>query len=117
VFYLLKYGDRASVCFDDTNRLEWKKCRHLLAKNQVEEEDLFTLIGNYWPFSPKEDEYKEYQKLVFVKDNIDSLEEAAVDGYSIALGQLFRWLKQAIDLRIDNVKERRAANHRMRDER
>ena len=117
MLYLLKHGERADICFDDTNRLEWKKCRHLLAKNPAAEEDLFTLIGNYWPFSPKEEEYKEYQKLVFVKDNVDALDEAAVDAYSIALGQLFRWLKQAIDLRIDNVKERRAANHRMRAER
>ena len=114
---MLKYRERPDICLEDTNRLEWKKCRHLLAKNQVEEEDLFTLIGNYWPFSPKEDEYKEYQKLVFVKDNIDPVDEAAVDDYSIALGQLFRWLKQAVDLRIDNVKERRLAKHKMREDR
>jgi hypothetical protein len=79
-----------------------------LAKNQVEEEDLFTLIGNYWPFSAKEDDYKEYNKLVFIKDNLESMKEEEVDDYSIALGQLLRWMKLGVELRIDNVKERRS---------
>lgn len=117
LFYFLKYMERQDICFDDTNRLEWKKCRALLAKHPLDEKDLFTYIGSYWPFAPKDDEYKEYQKLAFISDNISVIEEQAVDDYSIALGQLFRWLRQAVDLRIENVKSRRATKAKLADER
>ena len=30
-------------------------------------ENLFTCMGKYWPFGAKEDEYKEYEKLNFIK--------------------------------------------------
>jgi len=42
--------------------------------------------------------------LAFVYDNIGGINEEQVDDYSIALGHLFRWLRQAVDLRIENVK-------------
>ena len=93
LFYFLKYRDREETSYTDTNRLEWKKCRKLLAKNPKDHEDLFASIGGYWPFAPKEDEYKEYEKLAFVSDNISVINEEQVDDYSIALGQLFRWLR------------------------
>jgi len=35
------------------------------------------------------------------------MKEEDVDDYSIALGQLMRWTKLAVELRIENVKERR----------
>lgn len=117
LFYFLKYRERADISLVDTNRLEWKKCRKLLAKNSIEEEDLFASLGNYWPFAPKDDEYKEYQKLAFIFDNISVINEEQVDDYSIALGQLFRWLRQAVDLRIENVKSRRARQRKLTEER
>jgi len=116
-FYLLKYRERADVCYTDTNCIEWKKSKLLLAKNQVDEEDLFTVLGGYYPFSAKDDEYKEYNKLVFIKDNLESMQEADVDEYSIALGQLMRLLKLAVELRIDNVKERRGLKKKQREDR
>ena len=104
LFYFLKYRERDEISYTDTNRLEWKKCRKLLAKSAKEHEDLFSALGSYWPFAPKDDEYKEYQKLAFISDNISVINEEQVDDYSIALGQLFRWLRMAVDLRIENVK-------------
>ena len=117
LFYFLKFREREDISFTNTNRLEWKKCRKLLEKNAKDQDDLFHSIGSYWPFAPKEDEYKEYQKLAFVSDNIMNINEEQVDDYSIALGQLFRWLKQAVDLRIENVKQRRAQKAKLSDER
>lgn len=119
LFYFLKFKEREEICFEDTQRLEWKKCRKLLTKPEAEadENDFFFHLGKYWPFAPKEDEFKEYQKLVFISDNISMINEEQVDEYSIALGQLFRWLRQALDLRIENVKQRRAKTKMLKDER
>lgn len=59
----------------------------------------------------------EYEKLAFIANNLDPVNEEAVDEYSIALGQLFRWLRQAVELRIDNVKDRRAKQRKMQEDR
>jgi len=45
------------------------------------------------------------------------MQEADVDEYSIALGQLMRLLKLAVELRIDNVKERRGLKKKQREDR
>jgi len=38
---------------------------------------------------------------------IDSIEEEKVDEYSVILGRIFRWVSQAIELRVDDVRSRR----------
>jgi hypothetical protein len=63
VFYLLGYT-REEVCERDTNKLEWKKAKNLI------NEDFFHKLGAYNPFGPKEGEFKDYQKLKFLKRNI-----------------------------------------------
>tara|TARA_B110000285_G_C15003571_1_gene552664 strand:+ start:630 stop:815 length:186 start_codon:yes stop_codon:yes gene_type:complete len=54
-------------------------------------ETVFYKIGSYWPFGAKEDEFKEYQKLLFVRDNLDGMgvNEEQVMEYSVALGKLY----------------------------
>lgn len=64
-------------------------------------------MSNYNAFGPREDEFKEYQKLSFLQRNIDSMEEEKVDEYSVILGRIHRWITQAIDLRIEDVRNRR----------
>lgn len=117
LFYFLKYKERDDICVTDTNRVDWKRCRKLLAKNSVDDEDIFAAIGFYWPFAPKDDDFKEYQKLAFISDNLSTINDELVDEYSIALGQLYRWLKQAVDLRIENVRSRRATKKKLGEER
>ena len=38
---------------------------------------------------------------------IDSVEEDRVDDYSVILGRIHRWISVALDLRIDDVRNRR----------
>ena len=38
---------------------------------------------------------------------IDSVEEDKVDEYSVILGRIHRWVSVALDLRIDDVRNRR----------
>ena len=66
-------------------------------------------MGDYWPIGQKEEGYREYQKLKFVKGNLGNYNEVDVDDYSVALGKLFRWVKQAIDIRYEDVRIRRNA--------
>jgi Asp-tRNA(Asn)/Glu-tRNA(Gln) amidotransferase C subunit len=55
--------------------------------------------------------------LIFIKENIDKIHEEEVEEYSQALGQLFKWLKTAIELRIENVKQRRMLKKQEREAR
>lgn len=51
--------------------------------------------------------FKEYQKLSFLKRTIESIEEEKVDEYSVILGRIHRWVAQALDLRTEDVRNRR----------
>lgn len=110
VFYLLKYT-REEICERDTNKLEWKKAKKLL------DEEFFRRLGTYNPYGPKEDEYKPYQRLKFLKRNIAQYEPEHVDDYSIALGKLFRWLQAALELREEDVVLRREQIQKLKEER
>jgi hypothetical protein len=74
-------------------------------------------MSEYWPFGPKEENYKEYQKLKFVQNNLADIAEDAVDEYSVALGKLLRWINLAIEVRIEDLKIRRAHKKQLRAER
>ena len=110
VFYLLGYT-REEICERDTNKLEWKKSKKLI------DETFFKRIGEYNPYGPKEGEFKQYQKLKFLKRNISQYEPEHVDEYSIALGKLFRWLQAAIELREEDVMIRRDQIFKLKEER
>jgi len=49
-------------------------------------------MGTYNPFGPKEDEFTEYEKLRFIKDNLEGMNEEQIDEFSVALGKLYRWI-------------------------
>lgn len=100
LFYLLRY-DREEICERDTNKLDFKKAKQLIG------EDLFERMSKYQPLGASEDDYKEYQKLSFLKRNIESVEEEKVDDYSVILGRIHRWITQALDLRVEDVRNRR----------
>lgn len=60
LFYFTRFKKREDLCYFDTNKLSWKKAREFLVAKRAGEPDLFSSIGNYTPFGPKEEEYAEY---------------------------------------------------------
>ena len=100
LFYLLGY-QKEQVCERDTNRLDFK-----LAKAFINDE-LFEQMAKYNPSGQSEKEYKPYGKLSFVSKNIGSVEEEKVDEHSVILGRIHRWVTQALELRMDDVRSRR----------
>ena len=115
LIYLLKFEDQSAVCERDTNKLSWKKTKEILDKGDGN--SVFKRLNDYCPFGPKEDEYKEYQKLLFIKENIDSLNEEVIHEHSAALGKLYYWIVHAIELRINDVVSRRQQKTREREQR
>ena len=89
--------------------LEWKLCKNFLKVNSENSEDdnIYIRMSKYNPFGPKDGEYKEYQKLHFVRENIQEIDPEITDEYSCAVGRLHRWLLTAIELRIEDVRIRR----------
>lgn len=108
LFYLLKFREREYLCERGTNKLMWKKSKVFL------NDDLFTKMGDYWPSGPKEDAYKEYERLKFIQNNLAGISEEAVDEYSVALGKLLRWIHLAVELRITDIRTRREEKARFR---
>lgn len=49
VFYLLGYN-REEICERDTNKLEWKKAKHIILGPSGDGADFFKRIGDYNPF-------------------------------------------------------------------
>ena len=100
LFYMLGCT-REEICERDTNMLDFKKVKRMI------DDDLFIGMSKFNAFGPREDDFKEYQKLSFLQKNIESMEEEKVDEYSVILGRIHRWITQALDLRIEDVRNRR----------
>ena len=111
LFYLLKFKERHLICDKGTNKLSWKKAKQHL------NDDLFQKMGDYWPVGAKEDNYREYERLKFVQANFEGIAEEAVDEYSVALGKLYRWMNYVIEVRTEDIRQRRAVKKRLRGER
>lgn len=103
LMYLLKFKERPKICDRDTNKLSWKKTKAML-----KDDELFAKMSEYWPFGPKDESYKEYERLRFVKANLEGITEEQVDEYSVALGKLLRWVHLAIDTRTEDLRMRRS---------
>lgn len=68
---------------------------------------LFQAIGTYNPYGPSTAEYKKYQRLAYLKRNIDSVDEEKVEENSLILYKIMKWIQFAIELRIEDVVERK----------
>jgi len=55
------------------------------------------------------DDYIAYQKLAFLRKNLEAIEEERVEEFSMVLAKIYRWVVTAIELRIEDVQSRR--NH------
>ncbi len=53
---------------------------------------MFSKLGDYWPIDPKENNFKEYEKMKFIQACLANINEEEVDEYSVALGKLYKWL-------------------------
>ena len=100
LFYLLRY-EREQICEAGTNKLDFKRAKKLI------NDSLFKAMANYNPFGPNHQEYKEYQKLAFLKKNLDSVDEDKVEEYDIVMSKIYKWVAMAIELRCEDVVSRR----------
>jgi len=100
LFYLLGYT-REEICERGTNALNFKIVKELI------NERMFAKMGSYEPTGSRKSEFKAYQKIAFLKKNIADIEEEKVDDYSLVLGRILRWVHLAIDIRVEDVVNRR----------
>jgi len=119
LFYLLQYNDREAICTRETNMLEWRKCKDFFKVNfeNPDDDNLYRRMSEYNPFGPKDGEYKEYQKIHFIRSNVEEIDPEIVDEYSTAVGKLHRWLLTGIEIRIEDVRARRRKIMERRQER
>lgn len=103
LFYLLKFRERSYICERGTNCLSWKKAKVFV------NDDLFVKMNEYQTnvIGPKEDHYREYEKLRFLQKNLLDINIDKVDEYSVAIGKLLRWILFAMEIRIEDIRQRR----------
>jgi len=77
-----------------------------MAKSLINEK-LFFKISSYNPVGPRDDEYKVYQKMAFLRKNLEGISEEQVEEYSLVLCKILKWVNMAVDLRCEDVVNRR----------
>lgn len=82
VLYLLGYT-REEVCDRDTNKLSFKKVKEIIG-----DETFFQKMAEYKFSDPKPGNFRAYEKMSFLKKNLE-LEEEALEAYSQTLFKLF----------------------------
>jgi hypothetical protein len=100
LFYMLGFT-REQICHRDTNALDFRKAKELI------NEELFAKMGNYKPTGQRDRDFKEYQKISFLRTNNNALDEEKVEDYSLVLRKVLDWIRLALEIRIDDVKQRR----------
>jgi len=110
LFYVLKY-EREQICEPGTNKLDWKRAKTLI------DDDLFYKMGDFDFTKQGTGDFKEYQKLTFLKKNLEGITEESIDEYCVVMCKIFKWVQLAIELRIDDVVSRRDAKAEQRRER
>jgi hypothetical protein len=103
LFYLLKFRERSYICDRGTNALAWKKAKVFV------NDDLFLRMNDYAQgvTGPKDEHYREYEKLGFLQANLQGMTLEAIDEYSVAVGKLYRWIMFAMEIRMEDIRQRR----------
>lgn len=100
VCYLLGYS-REDICERDTNKLSFKKVREIIG-----DESYYQKMAEYKFAGPKTQEFRSYEKMTFLKKNLE-LEEEQLEQYSQTVFKLYQWATMSIELRCEDVITRR----------
>lgn len=79
---MLNYS-REEICERDTNKLAFKKVRGILRDN-----DFYEQMSNYKTTGTKNSEFREYERLAYMKKNLEKCTEEEVEAYSMTMAKL-----------------------------
>lgn len=102
LFYLLGYA-RDQICDRGTNALDFKCAKELI------NEQMFQKMATYNPLGARDGDYKEYQKMAFLKKNMDGCTDEAVEEFSLVMSKILKWLHLVLEIRCEDVVRRRDA--------
>lgn len=77
-----------------------------LTKEHINE-SLFQKMGHYQPGGSRGGDFKEYQKISFLRQNIKDLDQEKVEDFSLVMGKLLQWIQLALEMRCEDVVSRR----------
>ena len=79
--------------------------------------DYLKNANNYTHIGPKDKEYKKYQMLGFIENNLKELSYEEIEKYSFVQAKLFKWVTSIIEMRKENIIMRRDMKEKEREER
>lgn len=103
---------REEVCERDTNKLHFKKVREILRDN-----DFYDKMSGYKIQGTKTSDFREYERLRFMKKNMEKNDDEQLEAYSMTMTKLFQWCMLALELRTDDVTNRRDKIEELRHDR
>lgn len=101
---------REVICARDTASLDFKKAKELIVQN------LFAGMAEYNPFGPRDGEYKTYQKLKWIGNNLAACQNEIeqIEAHSVILSRILKWVQTAHSLRVQDCENRRYDQYRMK---
>ena len=100
LFYLLKIP-RNQLCYPNTNILNWK-----VAKGRINNE-LIQQIAEFNPRGPKDVAPPKYMLVNKILTLVSDLKEEEVEQNAYLMAQLLRWVKYAVEIRMEDIKRRK----------
>jgi hypothetical protein len=110
LFYLLGIS-RAEVCYENTNLLSWRVARDLINSKLLQK------IGEYKVRGAKEEAPPKYMMINKILPLVADLKEEEVEVNYYLLAQLLRWIRGAVEIRLEDIKRRKTKYQQMMDTR
>ena len=110
LYYILGY-EREMICEAETNKLSWKKSKEFFNI------DLFKKMNEYNPMGPKEGKYPKYRLLNSIERSLGEIKEEDLLQYSVVFYYIYKWIKEAIELRKQDIANRMAKREMKKQER
>lgn len=110
IFYFLE-TDKEAICEESTQRLFWKKARHLWNADLIKKIECFQFQG------PKTQTMPKYHVLEFIEKLLATVEPEDLAKYNASLGLIHKWMTLAIKYRKQNIGMRLNNSKKLREER
>jgi len=70
---------------------------------------LFQKLAAYNPLGSRDSDFKDYQKMSFLKKNLSECADEAVEEFALVMAKIYRWIQLVVDIRCEDVIKRRDA--------
>ena len=83
----------------------------------INDTEFFDKIDAYVCIGAKSEQVKPYAKINYLNDKLRDIKQRDVEKYNMGFGRVFNWFKTALNVRVQDIKLRKAKRRKKREER